>query len=88
VRYNTPGVFARLTELRRADEIDVRREDGTTATFRVTRLEHFAKSQFPTQMVYGNLDHAGLRLITCGGLDASTNEFKENVVVFADLVSQ
>jgi sortase (surface protein transpeptidase) len=88
VRYNTPGVFARLTELRRADEIDVRREDGTTATFRVTRLAHFAKSQFPTQMVYGNLDHAGLRLITCGGLDASTNEFKENVVVFADLVSQ
>ena len=88
VRYNTPGVFARLTDLRRADEIDVRREDGTTASFRVTRLEHFAKSQFPTQMVYGNLDHAGLRLITCGGLDASTNEFKENVVVFADLVSQ
>ena len=38
------------------------------------------------QRVYGNIDHAGLRLITCGGLDAETNVFDENVVVFADLV--
>ncbi len=57
-----------------------------TATFRVTRLAHFAKSEFPTKQVYGNIDHAGLRLITCGGLDANTNEFDENVVVFAELV--
>lgn len=88
VRYNTPGVFSRLSDLRRNDTIDVRRQDGSTATFRVTRLEHFAKAQFPTQKVYGNIDHPGLRLITCGGLDAATNEFKENVVVFADLVPQ
>jgi sortase (surface protein transpeptidase) len=86
VRYVTPGVFARLTELRRNDEIAVRRRDGSTARFRVTRLAHFEKSAFPTQRVYGNIDHAGLRLITCGGLDADTNVFEENVVVFADLV--
>jgi sortase (surface protein transpeptidase) len=87
VRYETPGVFARLTDLRRGDEIDVQREDGSTATFRVTRLQHFAKSAFPTEKVYGNIDHPGLRLITCGGLDAETNEFEENVVVFADLAT-
>jgi sortase (surface protein transpeptidase) len=87
VRYETPGVFARLTDLRRGDEIDVKREDGSTATFRVTRLQHFAKSAFPTEKVYGNIDHPGLRLITCGGLDAETNEFEENVVVFADLAT-
>lgn len=86
VRYNAPGVFARLTDLRPDDQISVKRADGSTATFRVIRLEHFAKSKFPTQKVYGNIDRAGLRLITCGGLDASTNEFEENVVVFADLV--
>jgi sortase (surface protein transpeptidase) len=85
VRYETPGVFARLTELKADDEILVRRKDGTTARFRVTRLSHFAKAAFPTKKVYGNIDHAGLRLITCGGLDASTNKFEENVVVFADL---
>jgi LPXTG-site transpeptidase (sortase) family protein len=86
VRYETPGVFARLTELRRGDKIMVNRKDRTTATFRVTRLARFAKSEFPTKQVYGNIDHAGLRLITCGGLDANTNEFDENVVVFAELV--
>ncbi len=85
VRYVTPGVFARLTDLRPGDAIAVRRRDGSTARFRVTRLAHFAKSAFPTKRVYGNIDHAGLRLITCGGLDARTNVFEENVVVFADL---
>ncbi len=87
VRYNTPGVFARLSDMRRGDWVDVDRKDGSTARFRVTRVEHFAKSSFPTDKVYGNIDHAGLRLITCGGLDAKTSEFEENVVVFADLVS-
>jgi sortase (surface protein transpeptidase) len=85
VRYVTPGVFARLTDLRPGDAIMVERRDGRTADFRVTRLAHFAKSAFPTRRVYGNIDHAGLRLITCGGLDAETNVFEENVVVFADL---
>ena len=86
VRYDTPGVFARLTEIRHGDRILVKRRDHTTATFRVTRLARFAKSEFPTEQVYGNIDHAGLRLITCGGLDADTNEFDENVVVFAELL--
>jgi sortase (surface protein transpeptidase) len=85
VRFVTPGVFARLTDLRSGDEINVLRKDGSTARFRVTRLAHFAKSAFPTKKVYGNIDHAGLRLITCGGLDADSNKFEENVVVFADL---
>ena len=85
VRYNTPGVFARLADLRPGEEIAVSRHDGSVARFRVTRLAHFAKSAFPTRRVYGDIDHAGLRLITCGGLDAATEEFEENVVVFADL---
>jgi LPXTG-site transpeptidase (sortase) family protein len=87
VRYNTPGVFARLSDMRHGDRVEVERKDGTTARFRVTRVEHFAKASFPTEKVYGNIDHAGLRLITCGGLDAKTSTFEENVVVFADLVS-
>ena len=85
VRFVTPGVFARLSEMRPGDEIIVKRRDGSTPRFRVTRLAHFAKSAFPTKRVYGNIGHAGLRLITCGGLDAHTNVFEENVVVFADL---
>lgn len=86
VRYVKPGVFERLTDLRRGDGIAVSRKDGSTARFRVVKVQHFAKSAFPTKKVYGNIDHPGLRLITCGGLDATTNKFDENVVVFADLV--
>ena len=86
VRYLTPGVFERLSDLRVGDPIVVNRRDGSVARFRVVRVKHFAKSAFPSKLVYGNIDHAGLRLITCGGLDARTNKFDENVVVFADLV--
>lgn len=88
VRWNgTPGVFQHLTDLEVEDLVDIASQDGSTAVFRVTRIEHFAKSAFPTEAVYGNIPRAGLRLITCGGLDPDTNSYEENVVVFAVLVS-
>ena len=35
---------------------------------------------------YGAIDHAGLRLITCGGTyDAARHRYLDNVVVFARL---
>ncbi|WP_209020711.1 class F sortase [Nocardioides sp. 1609] len=81
----SPGVFKRLGELGPGDEVDVLRADGSTAVFTVTRTADFAKSSFPTETVYGDIDHAGLRLITCGGLDAATGTYEDNVVVFAEL---
>lgn len=87
-RWNdTPGVFEHLTDLQVDDVVDIARQDGSTAVFRVTRIEHFAKSAFPTEAIYGNIPRAGLRLITCGGLDPDTNNYEENIVVFAVLVS-
>jgi len=81
-----PGVFYRLRDLRLGAEIDVLREDGTTAVFVVTRVEQFAKDEFPTQTVYGDIDHAGLRLITCGGsFDSAARSYVDNIVVFAEL---
>ncbi len=85
MRWNgSPGVFERLAELTAGDEITVLRDDGSTAVFRVTRTEQFAKSEFPTSAVYGDIDHAGMRLITCGGLD-DAGTYEDNVVVFAEL---
>jgi hypothetical protein len=67
--------------------VEVRREDGTTAVFSVRTVRRFAKAQFPTQAVFGAVDHSALRLITCGGLyDDSTNRYLDNVVAFAELV--
>ena len=81
----TPGVFEHLADVEVDDTIDIAREDGRTAVFRVTRVEHFAKSAFPTNAVYGDIPRPGLRLITCGSLDPETNSYDENVVVFAVL---
>ena len=43
---------------------------------------------FPSEAVYGAIDHAGLRLITCGGTyEAARDKYLDNVVVFARLVA-
>jgi len=68
------------------DEVTVSRTDGGTAVFRVTQVERFAKDEFPTDVVYGSIHHAGLRLITCGGLDQQSGTYDDNMIVFADLV--
>jgi LPXTG-site transpeptidase (sortase) family protein len=80
------GVFARLARLKPGNEIRVARADRSTAVFRVNSVKTYRKTGFPAAAVYGNLGHAGLRLITCGGLNASTAKFDDNVVVFAELV--
>lgn len=83
------SVFYRLGELRAGDVIDVERADGRTASFEVQRTERFPKSDFPTVEVYRNLDHPGLRLITCGGeFDEADHYYADNVVVFAALTEE
>lgn len=81
------GVFKRLDDLRPHDRIVVDRANGSRAVFQVTRVEEYAKSAFPTDLVYGNIDHAGLRLITCGGLDEQAGTYEDNTIVFAELVA-
>ncbi len=85
---NGPAVFFRLGALRQRDTISVTRADATVAVFQVERVVQYPKATFPTQAVYGNLDHAGLRLITCGGIfDAARHSYESNIVVFASLIS-
>jgi Sortase domain len=80
------GAFAKIGRLVPGDEIVVNRLDGSTAVFAVTRVQEYPKNQFPTAAVYGPIDHAGLRLITCGGVfDSSTHHYRDNVIAFADL---
>lgn len=86
VTWDGPAVFRRLGTIRRGNQVTVTREDGKTAVFTVTRVARYSKSRFPTKAVYGPIDHAGLRLITCGGTyDAARHTYLDNVVVFAKL---
>jgi len=80
------AVFWRLRELKPGDEIYVDRADGQTAKFTVTELNQYPQDSFPTQAVYGNLDYAGIRLITCGGpFDYQSHEYTANTVVYGKL---
>lgn len=82
------SVFFDLAKLKPGDEIDVTRKDGRTAVFTVNRVKEFPKDDFPTIDVYHNLDHPGLRLITCGGdYSSSKHYYDANVVVFAAMTS-
>lgn len=87
--YEGPSVFWRLREAVPGDTVVVKRKDGKTATFKVTSIKSFEQDDFPTQRVYGNIDYAGLRLITCGGtFNARTQHYDRNTVVFAELVDE
>ena len=84
---HAPGVFFRLRDLEPGDDVSVARADGTTARFVVLGVEQYPKDAFPTERVYGDVDHAGLRLITCGGsFDRAARSYRDNVVVYAGLV--
>lgn len=82
-----PSVFFRLGELNAGDRVTVMRADKSVAVFRVDLVRRYAKNDFPTHEVYGNIDHAGLRIVTCGGaFDSSSGHYLDNVVVFASLI--
>ncbi|MEU4660042.1 class F sortase [Streptomyces sp. NPDC023723] len=76
------GVFRRLAELRRGDRAVARLENGTAVEFEVTAVRTVAKSDFPTEEVYGDVDRPELRLITCGG-PRTGDGYADNVIVFA-----
>ncbi len=81
-----PSVFFTLGALKPGQRIEVARIDGTTAAFAVDSVESFPKDSFPVRDVYGDTDHAALRLITCGGsFDERTHSYRNNIVVFAHL---
>ncbi|MEV4123211.1 class F sortase [Micromonospora sp. NPDC049645] len=79
-----PAVFFDLGRLRAGQQVQVTRADARVATFTVDDVRAYPKEHFPTALVYGPADTAGLRLITCGGrFDAATGNYVDNVVVFA-----
>lgn len=83
----SPGVFYRLRELEQGDDVTVVSQDGNTVRFVVSAVEQYPKDAFPTDKVYGDIDHPGLRLITCGGqFDSDISSYDDNIVVYADRV--
>lgn len=81
------GVFYPLGKIQIGDEIEVERQDGQVAVFRVDKIEEYPQSSFPTSLVYGDIDYAGIRLITCSGsFDAASQRYDSNLIVYGSLV--
>lgn len=81
------GVFYDLRRLKTGTRVFVDRKDGSTAVFRILSLGTVDKDHFPTAAVYGDIDYAGLRLITCADYDKNTGKYTDNFVAFAKLVT-
>ncbi|MEV8100349.1 class F sortase [Kitasatospora sp. NPDC085879] len=79
------AVFHRLPSVRPGDTVQVRREDGSTVSYRVRAVRQFPKSAFPTELVYGDTPDAQLRVVTCGGTIGRDGHYSDNIVVLADL---
>ena len=62
-----PAVFLELSSLKPGSTMDIAREDGTVATFKVDSVETFGKKNFPNERVYADTASPQLRVITCGG---------------------
>jgi len=81
-------VFFDLGRLDRGTKVALDREDGTTATFAITRRSTFPKDEFPTREVYRATSTPELVLITCGGeYDADRRYYDANIIVWAELLS-
>lgn len=82
-----PSIFWRLRDIIAGDIVEITRADGQVVKFKVESLKQFDQANFPTEEVYGNINTAGLRLITCGGtFNRATKRYTQNTVVFASIV--
>jgi sortase (surface protein transpeptidase) len=85
--FSGPAVFFELKDLQAGATIMVTSSTGTQA-FVVDSVEKYAKTDFPTEAVYGPVSDRALRLVTCGGqFDETKHSYLSNVIVFATAAS-
>jgi Sortase domain len=86
--FRGPGVFFNLRKLLVGDQVFVTLADGAVATFGVTSVQQYVKTQFPAAKVYGSDGAGALQLVTCGGqFDQATGHYLSNIVVYTSLKS-
>jgi hypothetical protein len=83
-----PGIFFQLRSLQAGDQVQVGLTDGAVATFAVTSVMQYTKTQFPARQVYASQGTSELQLVTCGGaFDSQTGHYLSNIVVYTSFVS-
>ena len=79
------GAFYDLRDLRVGDLIEIAHEDGSTSTWRITRVTQYPKDELPIDEVFVWTGPPRLALITCGGaFDWTARSYTDNLVVYAE----
>lgn len=65
---NLPGVFFRLDELKRGDEVIVETSDGGSIRFTVLAVERYPYDEVPREELFNDVDAMRLNLVTCDGV--------------------
>ncbi|MFI5983937.1 sortase domain-bontaining protein [Streptomyces sp. NPDC051555] len=81
-----PALMKDVEKIRLGDLVEVPREDGRTAKFKIREIEDVNKKDFPTDKVYGDTTRPELRLLTCGG-EIKDGHRTNNVIFYGDLVA-
>jgi hypothetical protein len=76
-----PAVSHRLDTMHHGDQMTVPEGMEKLLSSPSTPGARFSKSRFPIRAVYGPIDHAGLRLMTCGDTyDAARQRYLDDAV--------
>ncbi|MFI8279975.1 sortase domain-bontaining protein [Streptomyces sp. NPDC085929] len=79
-----PALMKDVKKIKLGDLIEVPREDGRTAKFKIREIEDVNKKDFPTDKVYADTQRPELRLLTCGG-GIKDGHRTNNIIFYADL---
>lgn len=81
-----PGIFYNLNKVKIGEEVRVVQNDGVELVFKIEKKGLYPQDDFPTQLVYGPISNAGLRIITCAGTyNRVTRHYSHDLVVYASL---
>ncbi|HEX2090079.1 MAG TPA: sortase [Actinomycetota bacterium] len=84
-----PAVFYKLPQLKAGDVVTVLRVKKKPVRYVIEDLGVWAKSNFPSEIIYGPTPIAELKLITCGGVfNRSTGHYTDNIIAFGRMIGR
>jgi Sortase domain len=88
-RVQGPGVFFGLRSLEPGQEVAVTLADGASLRYRVVARRSYPKEVLATEELFAREGEPHLVLLTCGGqFDRASRHYRDNVVVWAELLSR
>lgn len=82
-----PAIFFNLQELTAGDEVITIATDGIRYVYVVDAVESYPLANFPTDRVYGKVEGAVLKIITCDGYwQTDSQSYSDRLVVTTHLV--